>query len=465
MEPSSKAPRHGASASRALDVQQWLDERRIGRFQILVLLMCMFIVTLDGLDTVMVGFIAPALSSAWAIPRDALGPVMSGGLLGLAFGALCAGPLADRFGRKTVMTCAVLFFGVWSFGSAFATNIGELTVLRFLTGLGLGASMPNAATLMAEYAPQRCRALMVTTVFCGFTLGAAGGGFISAWLIAAHGWRSVLILGGVLPVLYVPLMIRWLPESARFLALKDARRARLVAVLNRIERGIADHATRFVVPAVAQQASNSERSPVRLILSRDYAFGTVMLWICYFAGLLTVYLLGSWLPTLIRGAGFTLGEAALVGALFQAGGTLGSLAIGWLMDRFNAHRALGATVFAGGALAWAMGLPGHGITMMAVLAFWMGYCMNGSNTGFCALAASSYPTRMRATGTSWMLGIGRFGGIAGAMLGAGMLHANWGFSQVFTSLALPAAVGAAAVLLKGARHRGPLLRVSAGIGH
>ncbi|MGF6974020.1 AAHS family 4-hydroxybenzoate transporter-like MFS transporter [Paraburkholderia sp. JPY465] len=465
MEPSSKAPRHGTSASRALDVQQWLDERRIGRFQILVLLMCMFIVTLDGLDTVMVGFIAPALSSAWAIQRDALGPVMSGGLLGLAFGALCAGPLADRFGRKTVMTCAVLFFGVWSFGSAFATNIGELTVLRFLTGLGLGASMPNAATLMAEYAPQRCRALMVTTVFCGFTLGAAGGGFISAWLIATHGWRSVLILGGVLPVLYVPLMIRWLPESARFLALKDARRARLVAVLNRIERGIADHATRFVVPAVAQQASNSERSPVRLILSRDYAFGTVMLWICYFAGLLTVYLLGSWLPTLIRGAGFTLGEAALVGALFQAGGTLGSLAIGWLMDRFNAHRALGATVFAGGALASTMGLPGHGITMMAVLAFWMGYCMNGSNTGFCALAASSYPTRMRATGTSWMLGIGRFGGIAGAMLGAGMLHANWGFSQVFTSLALPAAVGAAAVLLKGARHRGPLLRVSAGIGH
>ncbi|RZF26277.1 MFS transporter [Paraburkholderia sp. UYCP14C] len=465
MEPSSKAPRQRTSASRALDVQQWLDERRIGRFQILVLLMCMFIVTLDGLDTVMVGFIAPALSSAWAIPRDALGPVMSGGLLGLAFGALCAGPLADRFGRKTVMTCAVLFFGVWSFGSAFATNIGELTVLRFLTGLGLGASMPNAATLMAEYAPQRCRALMVTTVFCGFTLGAAGGGFVSAWLIAAHGWHSVLILGGVLPVLYVPLMIRWLPESARYLALKDARRARLVAVLNRIERGVADQSTRFVASAVALQAPNSERSPVRLILSRGYAFGTVMLWICYFAGLLTVYLLGSWLPTLIRGAGFTLGEAALVGALFQAGGTIGSLAIGWLMDRFNAHRALGATVFAGGVLAWAMGLPGHGITAMAVLAFFMGYCMNGSNTGFCALAASSYPTRMRATGTSWMLGIGRFGGIAGAMLGAGMLHANWGFSQVFTSLALPAAVGAAAVLLKGARHRGPLLRVSAGIGH
>jgi AAHS family 4-hydroxybenzoate transporter-like MFS transporter len=274
-----------------------------------------------------------------------------------------------------------------------------------------------------------------------------------------------LILGGVLPVVYVPLMIRWLPESARFLALKETRRARLVAVLNRIERGIADQATRFVVPAVAQQAPNSERSPVRLILSRDYAFGTVMLWVCYFAGLLTVYLLGSWLPTLIRGAGFTLAEAALVGALFQAGGTIGSLAIGWLMDRFNAHRALGATVFAGGVLAWAMGLPGHGIAAMSVLAFFMGYCMNGSNTGFCALAASSYPTRMRATGTSWMLGIGRFGGIAGAMLGAGMLHANWGFSQVFTSLALPAAVGAAAVLLKGARHRGPLLRVSAGIGH
>ena len=461
MEPSSKAMRANARASRVIDVQQLLDEQPVGRFQILVLLMCMFIVTLDGLDTVMVGFIAPALSSAWAIPRDALGPVMSGGLLGLAFGALCAGPLADRFGRKTVMTFAVLFFGVWSLGSAFATNIGELTVLRFLTGLGLGASMPNAATLMAEYAPQRCRALMVTTVFCGFTLGAASGGFVSAWLIASHGWHSVLILGGVLPILYVPLMIKWLPESARFLALKKTRRARLVTVMNRLEPGMADHTTRFV----AHETPQRERSPVRLILSRDYAFGTLMLWICYFAGLLTVYLLGSWLPTLIRGAGFTLAEAALVGALFQAGGTVGSLAIGWLMDRFNPHRALGVTVFAGGALAWVMGLPGHGIAAIGMLAFGMGYCMNGSNTGFCALAAGSYPTRMRATGTSWMLGIGRFGGIAGAMLGAGMLHANWGFGQVFTSLALPAAVGAAAVLFKGMRHRGPVLQVSAGIGH
>jgi AAHS family 4-hydroxybenzoate transporter-like MFS transporter len=172
MKPSITTVRPNTPVSRVIDVQQLLDEQPVGRFQILVLLMCMFIVTLDGLDTVMMGFIAPALSNAWAIPRDALGPVMSGGLLGLAFGALCAGPLADRFGRKTVMTGAVLFFGLWSLGSAFATNISELTVLRFLTGLGLGASMPNAATLMAEYAPQRCRALMVTTVFCGFTLAA-----------------------------------------------------------------------------------------------------------------------------------------------------------------------------------------------------------------------------------------------------------------------------------------------------
>src|SRR6201996_4514239 len=124
MKPSITTVRPNTPVSRVIDVQQLLDEQPVGRFQILVLLMCMFIVTLDGLDTVMMGFIAPALSNAWAIPRDALGPVMSGGLLGLAFGALCAGPLADRFGRKTVMTGAVLFFGIWSLGSAFATNIG-----------------------------------------------------------------------------------------------------------------------------------------------------------------------------------------------------------------------------------------------------------------------------------------------------------------------------------------------------
>jgi len=452
--------RNGGS-NRPLDVQQLLDAQPVGRFQILVLLLCMFIVTLDGLDTVMIGFIAPALSTAWSIPRDALGPVMSGGLLGLAFGALAAGPLADRFGRKTVMTIAVAFFGIWSLGSAFATNVPALTALRFLTGLGLGASMPNAATLMSEYAPHRCRALMVTTVFCGFTLGAAGGGFVSAWLIAAHGWNFVLMLGGVLPIFYVPVLIKWLPESARYLALKETRRARLVQVINRINPGSVDHTTCFAV----HETPSEEHSPVRLILSRKYAFGTAMLWVCYFVGLLTVYLLGNWLPTLIRGAGFTLTEAAVVGALFQAGGTIGSLAIGWQMDRFNPHRALAATVFLGGMLAWYTGSSGHGIVAISVLAFGMGYCMNGSNTGFCALAAGSYPTRMRATGTSWMLGIGRFGGIAGAMLGAEMLHANWGFGQVFTALAVPAVIGAVAVLLKGARHRGSAMQISTNLGH
>ncbi|CAN0628415.1 4-hydroxybenzoate transporter PcaK [Burkholderia multivorans] len=462
VHPSTRPPRDDvARRERTLDVRQFLDAQPIGRFQWLVLLLCMLIVMLDGLDTVMIGFIAPSLSSAWAIPRDALGPVMSGGLLGLAFGALTAGPMSDRFGRKTVMVYAVLFFGLWSVASAFATGVVSLTVLRFLTGIGLGASMPNAATLMAEYAPPHRRALMVTAVFCGFTFGAAGGGFVSAWLIETWGWPSVLLLGGVLPVAYVPVLVKWLPESARYLALKESRRARLVSVLNRLKPGAADERTRFV----SDDAPRAAQSPVRAILSREHAFGTVMLWICYFAGLLTVYLLGSWLPTLIRGLGFSLAEAAVVGALFQAGGTVGSVLIGWQMDRFNPHAALGATVLAGGALAWYMGVSAHPFGMICTLAFGMGYCMNGSNTGFCALAAGSYPTEMRATGTSWMLGVGRFGGIAGAMLGAAMLHANWSFGQVFAALALPAAVGGMAVLLKGARQRGTFARVSVGVGH
>jgi MFS transporter, AAHS family, 4-hydroxybenzoate transporter len=447
--------------ARAFDVQQFLDAQPVGRFQLLVLLLCMMIVMLDGLDTVMIGFIAPSLSSAWAIPRDALGPVMSGGLFGLACGALAAGPMSDRFGRKTVMTAAVLFFGVWSLASAFAMNVPSLTALRFLTGIGLGASMPNAATLMAEYAPPRRRALMVTAVFCGFTFGAAGGGFVSAWLIGRWGWQSVLLLGGVLPVVFAPVLIKWLPESARYLALRENRRARLVNVLNRLKPGAVHAQTHFVSHEPLQAA----RSPVRAILSREHAFGTVMLWICYFAGLLTVYLLGNWLPTLIRGLGFSLAEAAVVGALFQAGGTIGSVLIGWQMDRFNPHRALGVTVLAGGVLAWYMGVSAHPFSIMCVLAFGMGYCMNGSNTGFCALAAGSYPTEMRATGTSWMLGVGRFGGIAGAMVGAAMLHANWSFGAVFTALAVPAAVGGLAVLLKGARHRGLLTVAGVSAGH
>ena len=189
-----------------LDVRQLIDQQPIGRYQKWVVFLGFLIIALDGLDVAIIGFIAPQLKSDWGLDAQSLGPVLSAALIGLALGALIAGPLADRYGRKAVLLCSVLLFGLWTLASAFSPNLEALVALRFLTGLGLGAAMPNASTLVSEYAPARSRSLLITLAFCGFSLGAAAGGFVSAWMIPNLGWRSVLALGGVLPLMWRPAL-------------------------------------------------------------------------------------------------------------------------------------------------------------------------------------------------------------------------------------------------------------------
>ena len=193
----------------SVDVQDFIDSRPVSVFQWLILGLCFLVTAFDGLDTASVGFIAPALRDEWGLTPGQLNPVLGASLLGLMLGAFIAGPLADRFGRKSILLLSVLFFGVWSLAACASQDVFSLTAMRFLTGLGLGGAMPNAITLTSEYCPQRRRSLMVTTMFCGFTLGSALGGVVAAQMVPLFGWRSVLFIGGLLPFCNVFRHSRW----------------------------------------------------------------------------------------------------------------------------------------------------------------------------------------------------------------------------------------------------------------
>ncbi len=210
-------------ASRTIDVQSFIDTARFSSCQWLVLAFCFFVVAADGYDTAAIGFIAPSLAHEWGIARGELGVVMSAALAGLSLGAIFAGPVADRIGRKTVLVAAVTCFGAWTLVAAHAQTIVALTVLRLLTGLGLGAAMPTTITMMSEYAPARLRSLTVNAMYCGFSAGLVAGGAASAWLIPHFGWRSVLTAGGIAPLGLAMLLLALLPESAQFLAVRAAR--------------------------------------------------------------------------------------------------------------------------------------------------------------------------------------------------------------------------------------------------
>ena len=427
-----------------VDIQKFIDERPVSAFQWRALLLCIVVLILDGFDVVAIGFIAPSLVTDWHISREALAPVLSAGLFGLALGAITGGPLADRFGRRLVIISAVLFFGVMSLVSAWAPDIFWLTGLRFLTGLGLGASQPSAATLVSEYAPRRRRSLFVTAVYCGFTLGAAGGGFLSAGLVGRYGWQSILVVGGIIPILFAAAFVFVLPESIRFLALRQDRRDALARIVNEIAPGTADARTEFVIPEPTHPGRNS----VGLVLSRRYRVPTVILWTGLFMNLLTVYLLNSWLPIMVRDAGFSLTDAALIGAMMQVGGTLGNISIGWSMDRWGPHVVLVCVLVAAAVFAALIGVEADGVALLMVLIFLLGFCTNSSNTGWTALAAQFYPTEIRATGTSVMTGVGRFGAIFGASVGGLLLGQHWSFGQVFTFLTLPIGIAVVAAVVK-----------------
>ena len=441
-------PIASSAADRRVDVQTFLNENKFSGYQWLIFGLCFLIVLLDGFDTAAIGFIAPSLINEWGVSKPALAPVLSAALFGLAAGALSAGPLADRLGRKRVLVGSVLVFGVACLGSAFAGDLTQLTVLRFVTGIGLGAAMPNAVTLMSEYCPNQRRAMLTNAMFSGFPLGAAFGGFLASWMIPQFGWRSVLVLGGVTPLLLVVVMVLLLPESVRYMVAKGQPVERIRAVLIRIS-ATAQQAQSFFMTET--KAAVEGQSGLGVVLSPAYRVGSLMLWLAYFMGLVIFYALINWMPILFKDAGIAPKDATLIAALFPLGG-VGAIFFGWLMDRFNGNKIIAVGYALTAVSIYAIGQAAGNVGILVLVVFVAGTIMNTAQSSMPALAAGYYPTQGRATGVAWMLGIGRFGGIAGSFLVAELARRHLDFATIFMVIAVPGVIAAIALLVKQRVH-------------
>jgi AAHS family 4-hydroxybenzoate transporter-like MFS transporter len=432
-------------SQRNVDVQKLINDSPFSPWQWVIFGLCFVIVLLDGFDTAAIGYIAPSLIKDWGVTKPMLGPVLSAALFGLAAGALSAGPLADRLGRKLVLNGAVLVFGLACLASSYAADLTELSTLRFITGLGLGAAMPNAVTLMSEYCPDGRRATLTNLMFCGFPLGAAFGGFLAAWMIPQWGWRSVLMLGGITPLVLTVLLLALLPESVRYLVARGKPIERVRAVLVRIAGDAVMNVERFVL--TEHRPVTNERGGLSQALARSYRLGSLMLWVAYFMGLVIFYALINWMPLLFKEVGLDAKTATLISALFPLGG-VGAVLCGWLMDRFEANRILAIGFALTSIAVWAIGQVVGNLGALVAVVFVAGTLMNTAQSSLPALAAAFYPTNARATGVAWMLGIGRFGGIVGSFLVAQLTAQHISFSGVFTALAVPGLIAAAALLIK-----------------
>lgn len=433
-----------------LELQTLLNAVPVGARQWRVIICCFLVVMLDGFDTAAIGFIAPDIRSHWQLTASDLAPLFGAGLLGLTAGALLCGPLSDRFGRKRVIEFCVALFGLFSLLSAFAPDLQMLVILRFLTGLGLGGAMPNTITMTSEYLPARRRGALVTLMFCGFTLGSALGGVVSAQLVPLIGWHGILVLGGVLPLMLAVALVPLLSESPRW----QIRRQLPQAVIARTVGAITGERytdTHFWLDEPAAGAKGSIR---QLFAGRQLPI-TLMLWVVFFMSLLIIYLLSSWMPTLLNHRGIDLQHASWVTAAFQIGGTFGALLLGVLMDRFNPYRVLALSYGLGAVCIVMIGLSENGLWLMALAIFGTGIGISGSQVGLNALTATLYPTQSRATGVSWSNAVGRCGAIVGSLSGGMMMAMNFSFDTLFFVIAVPAVVSAVMLILLTLAVRNP----------
>ena len=426
-----------------LNVREFINARALSRDQWILVLLCFFIVAVDGMDVAIMGFLAPSILADWHLSRPAFGIVMGAAPIGLAVGAMVAGPSSDWWGRRRVLMGSVLGFGLCTVLTAYTSNVTEMALLRFITGLGLGAAMPNTTTLLSEYVPEHRRSFLVATMFTGFNLGSAVVGFGAAALLPAHGWQSVLLVGGILPLLMVPVLFAFLPESARFMVVRQFAPQQIARVLARVCGASLDGVKTFV----SGEPELSTKQPIATLFQPGFRLRTLTLWVTYFMGLLVIYLTTSWLPTMMKDAGMSIDRAANVTALFQLGGTVGALLVGWLMDRMSPNRVIACSYVLGAAALIALGFGGLTSSIIGMLVLTVGFFLSGAQTGLNGFAPGCYPTQARATGVSWMLGMGRLGSILGSSIGGLLLSMGWGFEGIFVALAFPAVIAGLSILL------------------
>lgn len=378
--------------------------------------LCFLVALMEGLDLQAAGIAAVGIAQAFSLDKMQMGWIFSAGILGLLPGALFGGMLADRHGRKKVLLGAVVLFGLFSIVTALAWDFHSLVFARFMTGAGLGAALPNLIALTSEAAGPRFRGTAVSLMYCGVPIGAA--------LAAAMGfsgltqaWQTIFWVGGVVPLLLVPLLMLRLPESQAF-------------------------------SSQQQEAP----APLRAIFASGTASSTLLLWLCYFFTLLVVYMLINWLPMLLVDQGFSRSQAAGVMFALQIGAALGTLMLGALMDKLSPIK-MSLLIYCG-MLASLISLgAASSFGMMLAAGFVAGMFATGGQSVLYALAPLFYRTEIRATGVGTAVAVGRLGAMSGPLLAGKMLALGSGTVGVMAASAPGIVLAGVAVFWLMNRHQ------------
>ena len=429
---------------RNIDVNDVIDNATFNKFHWKVLFWCTLIIVFDGYDLVIYGVVLPILMDQWGLNPYVAGLLGSSALFGMMFGAMGFGMLSDRLGRKKVIITCVVLFSVTTVINGFATTPWQFGILRFIAGLGIGGVMPNVVSLMSEYSPAKRRSTLVALMFSGYAVGGMMSAGLGIWIVPNYGWEIMFYLA-VVPMLMLPFMLKFLPESVAFLmAQKRESEARDILTQVAPLKHINEQDMLTVPP------TTDSKAPVLELFRDGRAMSTMMFWVAFFCCLLMVYALGSWLPKLMSNAGYALSSSLMFLMVLNVGAIIGAVGGGWLADRLSLRSVLVSFFILGSGSLVLLGYESP-MWFLYTLVGIAGATTIGSQILLYAYVAQYYPTSIRSTGLGWASGIGRNGAIVGPLLGGALLAMALPHQMNFLALAVPGAIATVAIALVGRR--------------
>ena len=425
-----------------------LEQLPLGRFQYKLLAVTGLGWLFDAMDTGLISFVLPLLSAEWGLTPAQSGWVGSIGLIGMALGAVLAGTIADRIGRKQVFTITVLLYSISTGLCAVAWNYESLLVFRFLVGFGLGGELPVAATLMSEYAPARLRGRFIVLLESFWGLGWLAAACIAYLLIPKLGWQAAFVIGA-LPALYVFLLRLHMPESIRYL-LSKGRVDEAKEIIRSIERQLKLPERPFLDQLAPHrvQAEQVKTPGFAALWAKGMRRRTLMLWLAWFGIVFSYYGIFMWLPSIVYAQGFAVVKTFEYVLIMTLAQLPGYYAAAYLVDVMGRRYTLGLFLLMSGVCSYFFGNAAE----VSSLLLW-GAAMSFFNLGAWGViytyTPEQYPTAMRALGSGCAAGFGRIGGMIAPLLVGVMIASALPMSSIFMMFAAVFALISGTVVLLG----------------
>lgn len=421
-----------------------IAKSKFSKFHLLMFLLFFVIMSFDGYDMVIYGATLPVLFEALKMDPAQAGLIGSCALVGAAVGALLFGFMADKIGRKKVIIICTILFSVGSILSGFSNTIYSFGFFRFVAGLGLGGVMPNVVSLTTEYSPRKNRAIMVAAIFSGMQVGGIMAAGMTMWLLGEVGWRVLYFIGGA-PLLILPLLFKYLPESANSLV-KNNRIDELKCIVRKLNPTLTQGND-----LIFEGKDEEKKSSIKSLFSDNRTLSTIFIWVVFFMNMYMIFGLGTWLPQLMINAGFGLGSGLLFLLTLNLGALFGSNIAGVIADRIGYRPTLvGLYIIAFLSISLLSMTTNFLAVIVLVALAGIGF-YGGQNVGN-AYVSLFYPPSMRSTGMGFAFGLGRLGAIFGPVI-AGFI-VSWGMPLKvnFLALAIPGLIAAVSVLMIQEKH-------------